>query len=118
MKILIAMILMISLGLAGTQVFARVMANPAASSAAVRYDKTGIVHEIDVAARSIVIDGQRYFFASATVPVRTAAGERYSGRLKKNARIGFNVSNEGPNRSANVSEVWVLDEPKQSDRKK
>lgn len=117
MKILIA-ILMISLALAGTQASARVMANPAASSAAVRYDNTGTVQEIDVGGRGIVIDGQRYFFASAMVPVRTAAGERYSGRLKKNARIGFNVSNEGPNRTANVSEIWVLEEPKQSNGKK
>ena len=117
MKILIA-IVTISLGFAGAQAAARVMAHPAASSVAARYDKTGLVHEIDVANRSIVIDGKRYFFASATVPVHTAAGERYSDKLKKNMRIGFNVSNEGPNRSANVSEVWVLEEPKQSNGKK
>lgn len=117
MKIFIA-ILMMYIALAGGQAYARVMADPAGSSAAARYDNTGTVQDIDVAGRAIVIDGKRYFFASATVPVHTAAGGRYSGRLKKNMRIGFNLSNDGPNRTANVSEVWILEEPKQSDGKK
>lgn len=91
-------------------VHARVMANPAASSAVARYDQTGLIEELDPAGRSIAINGKRYFFASATTPVHDAAGRRYVGRLKKNMRIGYNVSAAGS--KASIAEVWVLEEPK------
>lgn len=105
-------LLIICAGLISGPVAARMMADPTAGNASVRYDNIGIVQEIDVAARTIVIDSKRYFFASATVPIRSADGESYSRKLKKNTRIGFNTSKEGPNRSASVAEIWVLNEAK------
>lgn len=91
-------------------VHARVMANPAASSAVGRYDHTGLIQEIDIAGRGLVINDKRYFFASATTPVHDAAGRRYVAGLKKNMRIGYNVSTAGS--KASIAEVWVLEEPK------
>ena len=111
MKIFV-LILIISSGLISGSAIARVMAEPATSTASARYGNSGTVQEIDVAGRTIVIDSKRYFFASATVPIRSADGESYSRKLKKNTRIGFNTSKEGPNRSASVAEIWVLEEAK------
>lgn len=98
--------------LSSSAIHAGVMATPAASTAIPQYDHTGLIDQIDVAARMITINDKQYFFPSAVVHIRDANGRTTSaGRLKKNTRIGFKTANKGPGGKPSVEEVWVLEEP-------
>lgn len=111
MKIFVSILIMF-FGLVSVQSVARVMAEPSTGKAATPYETSGVVQHIDVPGRTIVVNNKRYFFASATVSIRRADGEPYSRKLKENTLIGFNTSKDGPNQSPNVTEIWVLEEPK------
>lgn len=98
--------------LSSSAVYARVMATPGASSAVQQYDQTGLVGQIDVAGRTIIVNDKQYFFPSAVIRIHNANGGTTSAaRLKKNTRIGFKTANEGPGGKLSIGEIWVLEEP-------
>lgn len=99
------------IAIAAAPVSARVRADDAAGAQTQSaYQKSGVIHSIDLGSRAIVIDGVSYLFPSGNVKLHNKTAKVTNAQqLKKGMHIGFNSKPGSAGSRAQITDVWVLE---------